>query len=563
MSKSTASIALGIFFVVALPARAQNELWVRQFGRSGLDHAYALAPAGSGGVFLAGDTTGSLGALNAGAVDAWLARYGGSGNLEWIRQLGTTELESCYAAASDGVDGVYVTGMAHGDLAGPNAGLGDAWVARYDSDGDQLWILQFGTSAEDIAVAAAPDGSNGVYLGGRTDGDLGGPNASGIADAWLARYDGFGNRLWIHQLGTYGDDFVNGAASDEAGGVFVCGGTGGDLGGWIGAYDAWIAHYDASGNQLFLRQVGTINWDDARSVASDGSGGLYVAGSTSGSFGAPNFGICDAWLARYDGSGQQAWVRQFGTNGWEYTNCAVQDGSSGVFVAGQTNGSLGATSSGDWDAWLARYDGSGNRLSLQQLGTVYAEIPAAASPDGSGGIYIGGSTNGDIGGSYTASYDAWFARYDSLPLQVESTFCTAGTTTNGCVPSISGLGTPSATFASAFTIVANEVEGVRPGLFLYGTDVHGFTPSPWGGSSSFMCLKAPTQRAGLQGSGGTPGNCDGTLSLDWNAFVLAHPGLLGVPFAPGDDVYAQAWFRDPSSPATTMLSDGLRFRMQP
>jgi hypothetical protein len=53
------------------------------------------------------------------------------------------------------------------------------------------------------------------------------------------------------------------------------------------------------------------------------------------------------------------------------------------------------------------------------------------------------------------------------------------------------------------------------------------------------------------------------LTLDWNAYVAANPTALGAPFASGQHVFAQGWFRDPSSPKTTMLSDGLEFVVQP
>jgi hypothetical protein len=57
--------------------------------------------------------------------------------------------------------------------------------------------------------------------------------------------------------------------------------------------------------------------------------------------------------------------------------------------------------------------------------------------------------------------------------------------------------------------------------------------------------------------------CDGVLGLDWNAFRFANPGALGSPFAAGDHVFVQAWFRDPPSPKTTMLSDAVEFSLAP
>jgi hypothetical protein len=100
-------------------------------------------------------------------------------------------------------------------------------------------------------------------------------------------------------------------------------------------------------------------------------------------------------------------------------------------------------------------------------------------------------------------------------------------------------------------------------LIFYGIDNAGFTPVPWGPSTSWFCVKQPTQRSGALNSGGTTNACDGALAIDWNAFLAATPNALGQPFAVGQHVYAQGWFRDPLSPKTTALTPGLEFTVGP
>jgi hypothetical protein len=143
-----------------------------------------------------------------------------------------------------------------------------------------------------------------------------------------------------------------------------------------------------------------------------------------------------------------------------------------------------------------------------------------------------------------------------------SVYCTAGTSANGCVATLSSTGTPSASAGSGFTITASNVEGQKSGLVFYG--VSGALANSWGsGSSSFLCVKAPTQRTPAQASGGTIDACDGALALDWNAFIANFPGALGTPFSAGQSVWAQAWYRDPPSPNTTSLSNGIQFTTGP
>jgi hypothetical protein len=53
------------------------------------------------------------------------------------------------------------------------------------------------------------------------------------------------------------------------------------------------------------------------------------------------------------------------------------------------------------------------------------------------------------------------------------------------------------------------------------------------------------------------------MAQDFNNFVLAAPGAVGAPFSAGDEVWAQAWYRDPPAPKTTSLSNALHFTVTP
>lgn len=140
-------------------------------------------------------------------------------------------------------------------------------------------------------------------------------------------------------------------------------------------------------------------------------------------------------------------------------------------------------------------------------------------------------------------------------------YCTSGTTTNGCVASMSASNNPSVSMSPPCVVVANNVEGQKSGILFYG-----LAPlnTPWApGSNSFLCVKSPSQRTGTQNSGGTNGLCDGAFSLQWDAYQNAHPGALGQPWSIGDKAYVQAWFRDPPAVKTTNLSDALELTYLP
>ncbi len=409
----TALSVLTLLAAGTAPAMAQDKLWITQFSSNSSDYPYALASDGAGGVMVAGRTQGNLGGPMGGINDGYIARRDAAGTKLWVRQFGTSESDVAWALAPDGAGGVMVAGETQGSLGGANLGNTDVFVARYDADGAQLWIRQFGTSNDDWAYALAPDGAGGVMVAGPTGGSLGGANA-GNGDVFVARYDANGNQLWVRQFGTTVTDDPFALASDGAGGVMVAGSTSGSLGGAnAGATDAFVARYDADGTRLWIRQFGTSTTDEALALAPDGAGGVMVAGVTRGSLGGPNAGGEDAFVARYDANGTRLWIRQFGTSKTDYANALAPDGAGGVMVAGWTSGSLGGAIAGPFDVFIAQFGADGTQLWVRQFGSGRGDAAHALASDGAGGVMVTGQTNGSLGGANAGrgDTDVFVARY--------------------------------------------------------------------------------------------------------------------------------------------------------
>ncbi len=502
-------------------------------------------------MYLCGRAAGSFGGSSGGPwYDPWLARYDSAGNQLWIRQFGTSSYEEATGVAPDGLGGVYVSGYAYHHTAGSYEGSpAVAWLARYDGAGNQLWYNQFlGTG---YAPAVVPDGAGGAFVSGT----LYWTNF-GLPNAWLSRYDGAGNLLWIRWFQTTSLDYASTVAQDGAGGVYISGKTSGNLGGPnAGETDAWLARVDGAGNQLWIKQFGTSGDDAVENSAPDGSGGVYISGGTKGSLGGPNAGFDDAWLARYDSAGIQLWIRQLGTSNSDFAACAAPDGSGGVFVGGETAGSLGGQHAGSWDAWLARYDGAGNQLWIGQLGTAGEDTARAVATNGAGGAFLGGSTQGSLGGPNAGGFDVWLARYDG-GCEAPSVYCTAQFSSSGCLPSISASGVPSLSTPSTFLATGSNLEVNQNGIMFFGTS--GQNNLPFGGG--LLCVKSPLYRLKIKNTG-TGASCAGTLSYSLLE-MLAHPQG-GPQLVLNQTVNLQTWFRDPSHASTTGLSNGLQFKTCP
>jgi hypothetical protein len=224
---------------------------------------------------------------------------------------------------------------------------------------------------------------------------------------------GAGEARWTRQFGTAHRDEITSVAVDRSGNVYVAGFTEGDLGrSNLGDQDAFVRKYTAGGKRRWTRQFGTGARDVINSVAVDRSGNVYVAGSTEGSLGRSNLGDWDAFVRTYTAGGKVRWTRQFGSDKYDAIDSVVIDGSGNVYVAGSTEGALpGQSTKGGQDAFVRKYTAGGKVRWTRQFGTDNLDFISSAAVDGSGNVYVAGFTEGDLGRSNLGREDAFVRKY--------------------------------------------------------------------------------------------------------------------------------------------------------
>jgi len=250
--------------------------------------------------------------------------------------------------AADG-SGIYLTGYTY-----PSTGGRNIFLRKCDFAGNEMWSRQFGSRSDDLLRALYVD-AGGMYVAGSTRETLPGQTAAGRWDAFLRKYDLDGNEAWSRQFGTSQSDTANGVAAD-ASGVYVAGGVKGALPGQAhaGGLDAFVRKYDAEGREIWTRQFGTGGMDAAYGIAAV-DGAVYVSGSTEGTLpGQSSAGDLDAFVRKYDADGNEVWTRQFGTDSADSATAASVH-SGVVFVAGRTDGVLTERSAGGYDVFVAKF----------------------------------------------------------------------------------------------------------------------------------------------------------------------------------------------------------------
>ena len=344
--------------------------WRIQFGTDQADTSYGVSAGADGSVVVAAATEGSLAGDNQGQRDAYLAQYSSRGELVWALQVGGPQNDSPLGVSVAPDGSIYVGGFTDGDFASPNQGSADVWLARFDAGGNELWRRQFGGPAWDRGFdVTAFDG--GAYVTGYTASPLDAETDLGGFDGFAARYDADGNQQWIRQFGTDATDWGQGSALAPDGGLYVTGYSEGDLGGAnAGDKDLFAVRLRPDGSVAWATQLGSAALDWTQGVGVGPDGGMLVAGSTEGSFAAEHAGQRDMLVVLLDADGNERWRWQAGTNQMD-TAFEVRQTGQFIVATGSTAGSLGAAGGalGDRDAVLVWLDLDGNLVEVEQFGT--------------------------------------------------------------------------------------------------------------------------------------------------------------------------------------------------
>lgn len=177
------------------------------------------------------------------------------------------------------------------------------------------------------------------------------------------------------------------------------------------------------------RTAGGVDRDAAGSVAVDGSGNVYVAGTFKGN---SNWGLTeitgagnDIFLSKYNSDGDLLWVVNAGSSDDEAASSVAVDASGNPYITGSfrstaTFGSSSVVSAGSDDIFIAKYNSSGTIQWVNRIGGTGQDVGNSLTIDASGNVILGGYFNGTISfsGSTTTliSYgqsDFLVAKYNS------------------------------------------------------------------------------------------------------------------------------------------------------
>jgi hypothetical protein len=247
------------------------------------------------------------------------------------------------------------------------------------------------TTGLTTAQSTVVDSSGNVYVVGNATGDYGNQINQGTQDTYLTKYDSAGQVVWTEMLGSAGTASAYSLALNPKGGVVVAGSTTGQVMQTAvsdGNNDSFVAEYDSSGNQTWVKQIQTLNNNQAAAVSVDASGNVYIGGQVTGVIGKgqTNNGGNDAYVAKLDSKGNVVYEQQYGSSGNDSAAATATTSDGGLLVASVLNGHAVVSKYAGGDATQAP-------VWTEDLGALQAGGSIGGMTVSNGKVYITGTTS--------------------------------------------------------------------------------------------------------------------------------------------------------------------------
>lgn len=359
-----------------------NIIWQRSYGGSSYDAFTKIQKSSNGDYLLEGSTSSNDGDVsgNHGGGDVWACKLNASGNLIWSKCYGGSLSDNIsiipYGRIIETADGNFlltsVTQSADGDMTGNHGGY-DIWLAKINNtDGSFLWSKLLGGTANEGFTDIKQASTGDIYIyGSASSPELPGfhnppPGTTG-GDLYLAKLNSAGQLIWQKCFGENNIDLAYQMEFSIDGSLVISStifGGGGDITGWHGGQDIWMAK---------IRPDATIEWQRALggsysegieainqvtpflargsfSMLADGSvilSGVSNSydGDVSGGHdnrGGPGYGVYfngDIWVVKLGANGAVQWQRCLGGNTLDGAAGNIIPLDNGEYIAGGLVGS--------------------------------------------------------------------------------------------------------------------------------------------------------------------------------------------------------------------------------
>ena len=415
--KNMMGLALGLISIVGCTlsyAEAKDNFSDEKninFGGNYLEQFKSVIGTKDGNFVVVGRTSSTDVRLSNVDEDAIIAKYDREGNQLWIKSYGDVDSggngDMYYAVTERNTDGNLIA-VGCTSSSSPDGGNSTAIIACYSEEGDELWVKR-AFSLDDIScfngVQNTKDG--GFVVSGYTYSDK----------AVLTKYDGYGNEEWCVEYGDGLESCLFDSVTELKDGRFVAVGRfyygGGFAVGGFNYCRGLVVIVDENGNITYEKKAKEFDNLSYNSVTRTFDGGFVAVGKANLS--TDSLGLvrssATSVISKYSSSGNLEWTRNFGESSYEQCFSSVvemKDGSYLAFGLSGDNNPLEGFNGGYWDGVIVKYDKKGNQEWVKYVGGSGndAIFGGTLLPDGTI-LCVGFSDSSDNGFTNNGELDAF------------------------------------------------------------------------------------------------------------------------------------------------------------
>ena len=353
----------------------------------------------------------------------------------WVTTIKGSGFETLSDVSTDSNGNVYAIGVFNGNttfnglsnsISKSAKGETDAYVSKFDADGELIWVSTFGGPAAEFCFGISIDQDGHVFVVGTfeesadfdpSDDDFS-LNSSGREDIFIVQLDESGNLVWAKSIGGSSVDEANDIALDEQGNMYIVGrfvssvdfdpGSGSEVLQAGSFPDAFILKLDQQGDFLWAHDIGSGDNEEAECVEIDNQGNIVISGTFSGTVdfdpGTNEFemfgeGINDPFFLKLTLAGDFIWARSFRSGGFEYSGDIAIDEENNVLGHGYFRESInfnpqGAEliieSAGAEDCYTAKFSSSGQLQWVNVISDPNISFGYGVATDILGDVYVTG-----------------------------------------------------------------------------------------------------------------------------------------------------------------------------
>ncbi len=287
--------------------------------------------------------------------------------------FGGNGYDCSYGIAVDSKDNMILVGYSGstnlptttGCFQKEKSGSHDAFIAKFTSDGQPVWITYYGGSGTDVAKGCVIDKDDNIYVVGKTNSQdfpvtKGKFNGFDTPDAFILKFSPTGERIWSVLYGSSHYDTGEGIALMSDGGVVIAGYTNGNdlpvtdgllFYTWQGNADAFIARFSSDGDLVWGTYYGGYQNEISTCIATDKNDNIAVGGyhqtvsnlpnkyifpTTPDAFQKDTSGGNDCFIIMLTGNCSLKYATLYGGRGDDVAKGITIDNSNGVYFCGYT-----------------------------------------------------------------------------------------------------------------------------------------------------------------------------------------------------------------------------------